>query len=732
MPSKNQKLNWAALAAIVAVAGSVAAQPVINVQPHGFTNASIGIVVSLSVSASPSVGLLTVQWRHNGVNIPGATNTSLGVFTAPANCGLFDALVTDGSGGIASATVGITVALPVLTAADSMDQPLALTSSLSGAVRSDNRNATLDSGESRILPDDPGGRSIWFSWTPPAPGIVTFTTAGSGFDTILGIYQGSDRSFPLAIDDDNGGYLASSVTFDARGDSTYAIVVDGYFGAGGDVVLSWNEQVTTNIVTTLFTQPPLANIGAPAASIFLSAGWDNGACTWFLNGAPTTYSDPTVNVPHVDDTSVGAYVAHVTLSGGTVETQPAIVENNELEDGSTTNTSFVWPKFKYAVQSPFAPTPHGGSGGGPGKNSGDTRGYSVSQVFSTVGLASEPGEPVLCGHPTGSPGWYSYVTPAAGTLEVNTAGSSFNTVIGVYTGPGGSFATLTSVGCAYTTDRTLDGQPIVTVPGASVGETFFIAVDGQNGQSGTAHLNVNFGTPMSISVPPVSTNTYAGSNVTFSASATGSTPISYFWKKNGAFIASATTASLTLTNVKASDAGSYTVVASNLVSTASASAVLGVFGAPAITNDLVSHTVAKGSIGTLSVGASGLPAPVFLWRFNTAKLTNSGNPLRLTNFQGSNEGSYFALASNSIGVATSKTAILLLSAPLRFGLNAFTNTGFQLELIGAAGSNYVIAASTDLVSWAPLLTNNASNGFVNLIDTNASRSGRRFYRGLTN
>jgi hypothetical protein len=34
------------------------------------------------------------------------------------------------------------------------------------------------------------GESVWWSWTAPFPGPVTITTAGSDFETILGVYLG--------------------------------------------------------------------------------------------------------------------------------------------------------------------------------------------------------------------------------------------------------------------------------------------------------------------------------------------------------------------------------------------------------------------------------------------------------------------------------------------------------------------------------------------------------------
>ena len=36
-----------------------------------------------------------------------------------------------------------------------------------------------------------GGGSVWWKWVAPNSGRVTITTAGSLFDTLLGVYAGS-------------------------------------------------------------------------------------------------------------------------------------------------------------------------------------------------------------------------------------------------------------------------------------------------------------------------------------------------------------------------------------------------------------------------------------------------------------------------------------------------------------------------------------------------------------
>jgi uncharacterized repeat protein (TIGR03803 family) len=65
----------------------------------------------------------------------------------------------------------------------------------------------------------------------------------------------------------------------------------------------------------------------------------------------------------------------------------------------------------------------------------------------------------------------------------------------------------------------------------------------------------------------------AGTNATFTVAATGTAPLSYQWEFKGVDIAGATNATFTLTNVAASNAGSYTVVVSNAEGSATSTAV---------------------------------------------------------------------------------------------------------------------------------------------------------------
>ncbi|WP_428939133.1 S8 family serine peptidase [Fontivita pretiosa] len=84
-----------------------------------------------------------------------------------------------------------------------------------------------------------GGRSVWWTWTAPQSGLVTIDTAGSDFQTLLGVYTGSSVSSLAAVDvTQEPGGTTMRVSFQASGGTTYQIAVDGFWGDAGSVALA--------------------------------------------------------------------------------------------------------------------------------------------------------------------------------------------------------------------------------------------------------------------------------------------------------------------------------------------------------------------------------------------------------------------------------------------------------------------------------------------------------------
>ncbi len=103
------------------------------------------------------------------------------------------------------------------------------------------------------------------------------------------------------------------------------------------------------------------------------------------------------------------------------------------------------------------------------------------------------------------------------------------------------------------------------------------------------------GTPPQFSAQPASKNVVAGASATFTVAASGTSPLTYEWRRNGTKItdggkfSGAGTASLTVSDVQSAETGKYTVAVNNAAGgVVSAAAVLSVYDG-SIADRLVGH-----------------------------------------------------------------------------------------------------------------------------------------------
>ncbi|HEX4343091.1 MAG TPA: LamG-like jellyroll fold domain-containing protein, partial [Verrucomicrobiae bacterium] len=116
--------------------------------------------------------------------------------------------------------------------------------------------------------------------------------------------------------------------------------------------------------------------------------------------------------------------------------------------------------------------------------------------------------------------------------------------------------------------------------------------------AGTTGKTVLMPTLPSIIAQPISQSAGIGSNVTFSVTVTGSSPLTYQWQDGATNIFGATNTTLVLSNVQLVDAGAYSVVVTNLYgSVNSSNAVLTVTNSvtPPATNGLISWWPGEGN-----------------------------------------------------------------------------------------------------------------------------------------
>ena len=236
-----------------------------------------------------------------------------------------------------------------------------------------------------------------------------------------------------------------------------------------------------------------------------------------------------------------------------------------------------------------------------------------------------------------------------------------------------------------------------------------------------------------ITTPPAAQTVNAGDTVQFHVVATGTAPLTYQWRKDGAalgdggIVSGSTTDTLTLAGVAAADAGSYDVVVSNAAGDAtSAAATLTVNAlpvAPGITTPPADQTVTTGGTAVFTVVASGTPPLAYQWRKGGVALADGGvvsgsatATLTLTGVTAADAGSYDVVVSNGVNPpAVSNPATLTVNPPPPAGSTLYWNFGTSAGVATPSG------LPADVTGGA--LTSGNNNGTTTLLTTTSASSG---------
>ncbi len=196
--------------------------------------------------------------------------------------------------------------------------------------------------------------------------------------------------------------------------------------------------------------------------------------------------------------------------------------------------------------------------------------------------------------------------------------------------------------------------------------------------------------PPTIVTQPLSRTNALHSTATFTVKASGPTPYTYQWLKNGTPITNAKRATLTLLNVSYSSAGTYSVIVSNLDGfTVSSNATLTIAPPPLIVSQPESQTATVGTTVSFSVSASSLLPLAYQWQFKGVALPGKTAPtLTLTNIQTGKAGGYRVLVKNGSGAVLSSNAVLTVQT-------CTYDLATNIIYIGAAGGSASVAVTAD-------------------------------------
>ena len=479
-----------------------------------FSTAGSGFNTVLAVYTGSIVSALTPVASNDDAS----STTTTSQISLAVTGGITYIVAVDGFNG---ASDGITLAwslaaAPSAPANDMFASAQAITGP-SGVASGTNVNATKESGEPNHV-GNVGGASVWYSWTAPASGQAVISTAGSTFDTLLAAYRGTAvtaLTVVAANDDASSSTSTSQISFAATSGVTYMIAVDGWSAVGGtpskgNVTLNWNLGASVSApandmfanaqaVTGLSGNVAGTNVNATKESgepnITANPG---GASVWYSWTATSTGSTTIATAGSSFDTLLGVY------RGTAVNALTLVAQNDDVATNNSTSqvifTANAGTTYMIAVdgwsggslpargsialawtQTP-APAPTNDNFASAFPLSGQSGNLTATNSNAT----EEPGEPNIAGNPGGASVWFSWTAPVSGTATLTTAGSSFNTLLGVYTGSG--VAALTQV--AANDDASSTAQTSFVTFNAVSGTVYWISVDGFNAGTSAATGNI--------------------------------------------------------------------------------------------------------------------------------------------------------------------------------------------------------------------------------------------------
>jgi hypothetical protein len=640
--------------------------------PPAAASVAAGKTATFTVTASGTAPL-GYFWLKNGTaladggNISGSATATLAIANAAStDAANYSVTVSNSTGSVTSAAAALTVILPPSITA----QPAAQTQAV--------------------------GASANFSVT--AAGTAPLA------------YQWLKNSATVANGTKYSGATAATLTV-----AMLATTDAGNFSV---VITNLAGSVTSSVAPLTVVSAPA--ITTPPANASVVSGGSAGFTVTASGSAPLTYQWLKAGSPLANGANVsGATAATLTISPATSADAASysVIVSNALGTATSPAATLTVAVPPAIVTAPLSATANAGNSvtftvtaSGTAtlayqwlKNSAAIAGATAATLtLNNVSAADAANYSVTVTNAVGS------VTSAAATLTVlvppaiTSQPASASITLGNPTS-----LSVTATGTAPLTYQWLkNGTPI---SGANASVLSFTAVTTNDAASYSVTVTNIAGTiasssatlavlvPPTIVTPPASATVVAGSNASFTVTAAGSGTLTYQWLKNGATISGATSATLTLNNVSATDAANYSVTVANATaSVTSSTATLTVLVAPAITTQPVSASVVQGNPVTFTAAANGTAPLVFQWLKNGTPISGANsNVLSLAAVTTNDAASYSVVVTNIVGTIASSSATLtvlvppsIVTAPAGTAVVAGNTATFSVIAAGTAPLTY--------------------------------------------
>lgn len=626
------------------------------------------------VEARPSNGA-TVQWYRDGVAVPNATSTSFYIGDAqPSMAGTYTAVVTNSAGSVTSREAVITVdantTRPVITYVQG-------SRSIAGGSNATLQVATSSSGETVQWFKDgliiPNATEKEYSFSKFALGSAgTYTAQVS---TTLGTF--TSRAIVLELLDAGEAPVITRqpVSLKAQSNWSTSFSVD----VTGELPLSYQwrkDGVNIPGATSReyhVSSPTTAHAGAYSVVVSNRNGSATSSAATLTVDSGATSAPVIVRHPYSQTRTQGS--GSIELS---VEVQDSFgVSYQWRKDGAAISGA---TSYYYYASSTAA------SAGRYSVVVTNTAG-SVTSYDAVVAITSSVTGPTFTLQPQNIEAYFgnsvTFTSTATGTAPVTYQWRKNGTAIG---GATNSSLTLNNV-------QSADAAAYTVVATDANGSTPSVGVT----------LSLSGGVTPFIIANPASASALAGTATTFTVAVGGTPAPGVQWRRDGVDIPGATALSLSILEVQASDAGSYTVVARNPVGTAtSAPAVLTVvFSPPTITTQPANVSVEPGAAATFTVVAKAEPSPTYQWRKDGVAIAGATtSTLSFTNVQASQAGRYAVTISTSFGAVTSVDALLTVGSPVTA----------QVSKAVTAKAGVTVTLTASIQAKEPLLFRWARNG----------------------
>ena len=600
--------------------GSPEVAPIITTQPVALT-VTAGTSASFSVTATGTAPL-TYQWRKDGTTISGGTSALFTINSAGSlDAGTYSVVVSNAGGNVTSLGVLLTVNIPV-------------------SISSHPASVTTSSGSSAtFVVTATGTAPLAYQWRKNGTNISGATSATYA---IASVGAGDEASYDVIINNPVGSVTSAAATL-----------------------------TVTNPVS-IVTQPVSLNItSGSAASFSVTAAGTSPTYQWRKNGVNITGSTAASYVlTNALTTDAGAYSVVVSNRLGSVTSSTANLVVNvpvtiTTQPVSISKTAGAAASFTVAA-SGTAPLSYQWRKDG----SNIAGATSATYTIPSINAAHAASYDVIVTNVVGS------IVSSGVMLNVNTPVliTTQPIALTVATGSGATFSVVASGSAPLTYQWRKDGTNIAgatsasyTIPSASAANaaSYSVVVTNVVGSvtSNTATLTVN--TPLTITSQPVGLIKNTGATASFSITATGTTPITYQWRKDGTAIFGATTSTYNIGSVSESHAGSYDVVLVNPAgSLTSGAAVLSIQTPPKLTTLPSSTAVIVGMPASFRVAATDTGPLVYQWRKGGVPVVGATSPIyAIAAAQTSDVGTYDCVVSGAKGSVTTTPVALTVNKP---------------------------------------------------------------------